>query len=167
MFSPATRLFALAGLAIVLNFAPTAAIADGTSQGEAGAAPLPTIEEFLAFQEQLHADLQDGKYGRIGKKDMKLVEDSQATLQRLLSSVASVDDLTAKEKVAVFNAQEAIKAVLVENDRDRVICKREHTVGTNRKVTRCYTPAEAEMLRQRSSDAIGWMNRSAALPSGG
>lgn len=139
--------------------------ADGASAQPALVAQKPTVQEFLAFQEKLGVDLQDGKYGRISRKDMKLVEQSQATLRELLTGVTDIDQLTHEQRIELFNAQESVKSVLQENERDRVICRKESTVGTHRKVTRCYTVEEAEVMRRRTEEAMGMMTQSYALPA--
>ena len=126
---------------------------------------LPSIDEFLSFQEELRKDLDAGEYGEFSDDDMLLIDRSQATLKELLSGVEDPADLSRDDRIKAYNAQEAIKAVLSENVKNRPLCRRERSVGTHMSRTICYTPREKSEMEENAKDVfrnMGW-----TLPSGG
>lgn len=112
-----------------------------------------TIEEYLNFQQQVRANIEDGVYGRMSADEIELIAGSQQTLDRLLRGKSSIDELNEDERMAVYNAQEAIIAVLTDTVDNRPICRRRHTVGSHRPVTECFTPRERRELSDRARDA--------------
>ncbi len=68
------------------------------------AANLKDIDTFLEFIEDLYADLEAGKYGRIRLSDMDLITTSRATLRQVLTGKSSIDELDRDERIAVYNA---------------------------------------------------------------
>lgn len=57
----------------------------------------------------------------------------------LLDGKQSIQDLTSDEAVALYNAQETLKAVLSGQEEERLMCTREHRVGSNFRQTRCVS----------------------------
>ena len=163
---PATPL--AAALFALLLGATSPVLANNEEQQTEETAPvkeLPSIEEFLSFQEELRKDLEAGEYGEFSDQDMELIDKSQAKLKELLSGVEDPADLRMEERIEAYNAQEAIKAVLSENVKARPLCRRERSVGSHMSKTVCYTPREKSVMEEAAQDVyrnMGW-----TLPSGG
>jgi L-fucose mutarotase/ribose pyranase (RbsD/FucU family) len=124
------------------------------------------VKDFLANQDALYADIADGHYGSMSEDDMKLINKSRATLKSDLDGVDDIMELPLDKRIEVYNAQEAIKAVVTANVEDRPICKRESTVGTHRPKTVCFTRKERTLMYEKAQEAFSRMP-TAPLPSGG
>ena len=57
------------------------------------------------------------------------------------------DAMTEAQKVAVYNES-------MTEDRDKLVCRREHVVGSHFKQTVCKTQAELELERRAAQDAM-------------
>jgi hypothetical protein len=102
------------------------------------------MREQRAIREQVEGTT--GKYSRFKPEAMVRLTRAQETVFRLLDGNQSVDHLDMNQKVELFNALEEVKSVLNDNERDRLICKRERKVGTTIRETRCATVAQREEL---------------------
>lgn len=107
------------------------------------------IGTYLEFQEELREGFENGRYGDLNDREMELLIDSQRTLESTLAGAESIDDLGEDQRIEVFNAQEAINAIIRGNVEDRPICRRQvKTIGTNIRKTECYTAAQREEMLQ-------------------
>jgi len=69
------------------------------------------------------------------------------------------DAMTEEQKVAVYNES-------MTEDSNKLICRREHVVGSHFKKTVCKTQAEIELERQSAQDAM-MQGRGYGCPAGG
>jgi hypothetical protein len=65
--------------------------------------------------------------------------------------------MTTEEKVAVYNES-------MSQERDELVCRREHVVGSHFKKTVCRTRAEIEAERRSAQDAMGQAKGSTFKP---
>ncbi len=86
---------------------------------------MDNVGVFLEYQESLRDGYQDGSLGSLNEREQRLFEDSQRTIERLLGDVDSVDELSANQKVELYNAQEAINGIIRGNAANRQICRRQ------------------------------------------
>ena len=111
------------------------------------------MREQRAIREQ--AESSTGKYSRFKPEAMVRLTKAQEKVFRLLDGKQSVEHLDMHQKVELFNALEEVKAVLNDNEQDRLICRREHRVGTTIKETRCATVAQRKELEEGSKAFMG------------
>lgn len=137
--------------------------------GVAHAASTPSVQiapdKFADSRQSIEKALRDterfSELTRSQREDLKAALDR---MERLLSGVSSVDQLSEKDKVTLFNDQELINNTLSNAAEDsRLVCKREKKVGSNRAITQCMTVAE----RRRARDRVerDWIQIGQPLPS--
>jgi hypothetical protein len=116
----------------------------------------PTAGEIMREQRAIREQTEGtGKYSRFKPEAMVRLTKAQEKVFRLLDGNQSVDHLDMNQKVELFNALEEVKAVLNDNDQDRLICRRESKVGTTIKETRCATVAQRKELEESSKAFMG------------
>ena len=76
------------------------------------------------------------------------MEAAQDRVFRLLDGVTSVDQLNAQQKVDLSNSLDEVKATLLAEDGNRVICHVEQKTGTHLTQRRCETVSS----RQKNVD---------------
>ena len=112
----------------------------------------PAVGEIMREQRAIREQTENstGKYSRFKPEAMARLTKAQEKVFRLLDGQQSVEHLNMNQKVELFNALEEVKAVLSDNDQDRLICRRETKVGTTIKETRCATVAQRKELEENS-----------------
>jgi hypothetical protein len=115
------------------------------------------VAMILQQQREIRAESEQstGEYARFGADTLDRMHSAQDQVFRLLDGKATVAQLRPDEQVELFNALEAIKAIIAENDENRQKCWREHKLGSTMKVTRCATLAELEHVRRDAQDWKG------------
>lgn len=85
-----------------------------------------------------------------------------AALQRMgdaLHGKQALGELSERERVAVFNAQEEINGILARRDGERLVCAHREVVGSHRKLTVCETYAERMARIKGSRQRADELNR--------
>jgi len=110
-----------------------------------------TKEAFIAVEAGVRKEMQaEGRYAYVNDREREEVEANLARMQALFDKTASVDAMSKDVQVELFNAQEAVNAVLEKRDRDRLICERSATTGSRIASTQCRTYGEIEEQREAS-----------------
>jgi hypothetical protein len=157
------RVLVVACLFTLSSGAGARAIAQGdaTSLTQRANAKAETITDADAFVEEVsqYVDLAlEGEYGRLKRNDSRRLETSRDTIAELLNGHASAMELPPDERVALYNAQEFITSVIRNDDKTRVVCRREATTGSRLGKTECMTVAERELrarkMRSAADDTI-------------
>lgn len=137
------RLFALALIGL---------LACGNALADSQAQPIviKDIAKFLDYQRDLRGDMQDGsKFKHVDGSSKRRVFAAQDTLFSLLQGKRSIDELQDDQRIAVYNAQAEIAAVLTDAELDRPVCKRERPIGSNMMKTICITKRESREIQER------------------
>jgi hypothetical protein len=121
--------------------------------GSALAASAPTaamnIPKFLAHQEQLRADLAESpRFEHMDNESKRRIYASQEVLFTVLRDKASIGDLSDDERLQVFDAQNAIAAVLTDAEEDRPLCKNAPRLGSHMKNLDCWSKRERALQRE-------------------
>ena len=105
-----------------------------------------TVSEILQFQHALRdkIDKPNGEYSRFDEGQIARMKTAQDNVFRMLSGVNSLDDLSENQKIEVSNSLDEVKAILLANEGNRLICYRERKTGTNLLTKRCETYADRE-----------------------
>jgi hypothetical protein len=113
-----------------------------------------TVQEYLAVQQDIRAGFEQGKPRRLNRSEWRRFDAAQARLRTLLADVEHTDQLKMDKRLALFNIQEEIEALLKGNDDDRLICRSERPTGSNIGQRRCRTVAEMREYREAAQEAI-------------
>ena len=109
-----------------------------------------TLDAFTQDSARIRKQMEPGGlYGYISITDKTRVEVRLADMQKLLQAHANAADLQANDKVALFNAQEEINAILHHNDNNRLVCEHVNPVGSHIPVTTCRTYGQLSAQRRR------------------
>lgn len=108
--------------------------------------------QILAEQQRIRqeAEAPRGKYSRFNKDAQARLSRAQEVIFTILDTGAVLEELAPPQQVDLMNAVEEVKAVLTENEGDRLECWRERRVGTMMPKTFCETVAKREELREQS-----------------
>ena len=112
----------------------------------------------LAEQQDIRAESEQpmGKYSRFNDAARARLHRAQDTIFAILSEDKALEQLRKDQQVELMNAIEEVKAVLAENENDKLECWRERKTGTTMKVTRCETVAQRERIMK---DAQAWKEK--------
>lgn len=135
--------FKVLALGVLLAAVAGNSIAAAAQQPEAP----QSVGEILQFQHALRTKLETptGEYSRFDGNAIQRMERAQDKIFHMLAGVTSLDQLNADQKVDISNSLDEVKAVLLANDGNRMICHREHKIGSNLTERRCETVAAREV----------------------
>ncbi|MCS3745655.1 hypothetical protein FHY18_001185 [Xanthomonas arboricola] len=124
---------------------------------------------FAEQAEKVRQDLSTGDtYSQIGNEDRSKVLSALQRMEMALQSSPNPMQLTPESKVAVFNDQELVNALLTRAGEDsRMICQRVRTVGSHLSTTQCMTAAERRRLRESNKDELTRLQRQPVLKQPG
>ena len=111
----------------------------------------------LAQQAEIRAGAaaREGRYKNLKQEQLDQLSREQDTVQRLLAGRTRTTELPQAAQLEVFNALEAISAIVNKAEDDRLVCRSHKPTGSNRKVTTCQTVAQIRAQRQRDQDTMG------------
>lgn len=160
------RRIALA-LSLSLLFSSAAAFADSTdpqSQDQP-----QTVSEILQVQKDLRSKLDSptGEYSHFSEADIAKMKRAQDSVFSMLSGVDSLDQLTLDQKTSLSNSLDVIRATLLSDEGNRLICYRERKIGTNIVSKRCETVAERNARAKEAQEQMRQMAPTVQTRSGG
>jgi hypothetical protein len=140
--------FLLAGLAVLFSTSVALAIpapdAVKTESADDYLRSFSTSEKLLQEIDQILTLARDGDYGRIKAGDMGRLDELRAMVAGLLADQPNPRALKADDRLAIFNAQEEITAIVRNDDKNRKVCKRVTGTGSRLAKAECLTVAERE-----------------------
>lgn len=134
----------------------SATVQDDTTIARADAR-VHQISDAKAYLEELERTLQmarRGDYGRIGRDELKQVEQAGREIEQLLTGLDRPSQLGTDERVRLMNAQELITATLRSDEKNRRICRLAPNTGSRLGKSECLTVAQRE---RRAAQAAGDM----------
>ena len=153
---------------LALALGVSLALSAGAAFAQAPEQP-QTVSEILQFQHALRAkiDKANGEYSRFDEGQISRMKQAQDNVFRMLAGVNSLDDLNETQKIEVSNSLDQIKAILLANEGNRLICYRERKTGTNLLTKRCETYADREARARETQQQMIDANNRAQTRSGG
>lgn len=105
-----------------------------------------SVGEILQVQHDLRAKLDhpNGEYSRFSQDAISRMQRAQDKVFSMLNGVESLDELNLDQKTDLSNALDEVKAILLANEQNRMICHRERKTGTNLLQRHCETVAQRE-----------------------
>jgi hypothetical protein len=110
---------------------------------------------------------QEGQYGRISRRDMLELNEAHAAVHRLLEGHEAPEELDSDDRIALFNAQQKITAIVGNDDKNRKICKRVAVTGSRVAAVECMTVAQREARARASRSMAGEALRGFCIPGQG
>lgn len=128
-----------------------------------------TVAEILQVQKDLRSKLDNptGEYSRYSQEDITRMRRAQDNVFSMLNGVDSLDQLNENQKTRLSNSLDEIKAILVADRGDRLICYRERRTGTNLVEKRCETAAQREARAQEAAEEMRRMGPTMQTRTGG
>lgn len=125
-------------------------------------APVPPLDvpKIVAQQQELRAEAmaKKGRYRDMPEGKRQELIAKQDSVLRTLNGKQSEQDLSAEDRLEMFNSLEWIEATINQAEDDRMVCKREKRTGSHMNETVCKTVAER---RKEKEDARRFMDRPA------
>jgi hypothetical protein len=138
-----------------MKFLLTACLLLGAAVALAANGPLLDVDKFVAQQRDVREDFRySKKFAHVTEADKQRLYRAQDELFALLENRSSVDELTTDQRIALFNAQETVSAVLLEAELDREVCRREKTVGSHRATLVCTTVRERRAMKETARNML-------------
>ncbi|MFT3897618.1 MAG: hypothetical protein QM719_07965 [Thermomonas sp.] len=153
-------------LSVSLLFCSAAAFADSTDPQQD--AP-QSVSQILHDQKELRSQLDNptGEYSRFSEADIAKMKRAQDSVFVMLSGVDSLDQLNLDQKTSLSNSLDVIKATLLADEGNRLICHRERKIGTNIVTKRCETVAERNAQAKAAQEQMREMAPTFQTKSGG
>ena len=141
-----------------------AAFADSTDPQAQDQQP-QTVAEILHFQKDLRSKLDSptGEYSRYSEADTAKMKRAQDSVFSMLSGVDSLDQLNLDQKTSLSNSLDVIKATLLSDEGNRLICHRERKLVTNIVSKRCETVADRNARAKEAAHGLREMQRNSTL----
>lgn len=123
-------------------------------------------QAILAQQSEIRTEAlgRKGRYKDLDESQRTALFQNQDTVNRLLQGVDSTTDLAPDQQVMVFNALEAVEAIVNKAEDERMVCEKTKPIGSHRPERVCKTVAQrreerlkAEQNMQRDQRCVdGW-----------
>ena len=115
---------------------------------DASSLALPTVPELREQMKKAKANLASLPSGKQSQVDYAIKR-----IENNLGASTSYDDLDARAHTEVVNDVALVNSVMTEQE-DRLICKRERRLGTNRLESICKTKSQWEAYRNAAQDTL-------------
>ena len=154
-------------LSVSLFLCSATAFADSTDPQSQDQQP-QTVAEILHVQKDLRSKLDNptGEYSHFSEADIAKMKRAQDSVFSMLSSVDSLDQLNLDQKTSLSNSLDVIKATLLSDEGNRLICRRERKIGTNIVAKRCETVAERNARAKEAQEQMREMAPTVQTKSG-
>jgi hypothetical protein len=109
-----------------------------------------SASDFLTFHERLAKSLTQRSYAHVDEQARAKIASAQQELRvalRDVDDIAAIDDDTRRQ---VFDAHERVVAVLNQAEGSRVVCTKEHQIGSHFPKTLCMTVRERELMERET-----------------
>lgn len=128
----------------------------GSALLHASEGPDAQVDAFRSVAAQIRGDLAAGDvYPAVTPDEQQTVLRLLTNMEGLLSRAGSVDRLSGRNKMRLFNSQEQINNILTAADaRDRLVCERARITGTHRQQSLCMTIAERDEKRGADKQSL-------------
>ncbi len=150
----------LLGVSLTCYGTATAAQADQQA-AIVGSQTQPDTEShaYLAKIDHSLALAANGQYGTLKRGAAKELQAARDQIASVLATRATFAELSADDRLAIQNAEDAINAILKNKEKDRMVCTREAKTGTRFATSECMTVAQREARASSAAEATGKVQR--------
>lgn len=145
---------------VLLVTVPAFCVAD--SKGTAKEKPVvaQTLADFEVQATAVREGMQPGGvYSYINDNDKRRVEERLDEMHQLLQQHSTQAELSQPERIALFNSQENLNALLLQNDNNRLECENGAHTGSRIHVTTCKTHGELMQRQRQDQSALNDLQR--------
>jgi hypothetical protein len=114
------------------------------------------VSKIVSQQQQIRTELmaRSGRYKNMPDAKRDELLSKQQRLLAMLEGKQTSADLTDDERISAFNTLEWIEAAINNTDDERMVCRRERTLGSQRVNQNCRTQAQMREDRERARDEM-------------
>lgn len=114
------------------------------------------VDAITAQQTEIRAEVQagTGRYQSMPQSTRDELLAKQAELLAILHGKTNANELTEAQKQQVFNSLEWITATINNSPDDRMVCRTEHTIGSNMPKRVCRTAARMREEQERAREEL-------------
>jgi len=143
-------------LAVALLFSiPAFCAAESKSAAKEKAVVAQTLADFDVQSAAVREGMQPGGiYSYINDGDKRHVEQRLEEMHQLLEQHSGQSELSKADRIALFNSQEDLNSVLLQNDNNRLECESGAHTGSRIHVTTCKTHGELMERQRRDQGAL-------------
>lgn len=119
-------------------------------------APVVDVPKIKQEQQELRQKVLAGKgaYKDIDAEARLDLLDKQETVMRLLEGRKSTSELSPPDQVTLVNTLGMIAAIVEKAEDERMVCRREKMMGSNRPETICKTVAQLRREREEANSFL-------------
>jgi hypothetical protein len=139
---------------------------DVAARADAASAGIRNAQDYLRDLRDSVELAKRGEYGKLSGADRKKLDASYGRIKELLGDHDSPLEMPLDDRIAMFNAQEAIVAIVERHPRDTMICRRKQSTGTRIPQTECLTIAQREARSRGAKEAMERMAKPNPCVSG-
>lgn len=166
------RMLILSCLLVLSSLGHGPAAASGDPQpvedANAHAERITDAKKYLADIDQALALAYSGEYGRLKRGSEKQLQTARDRIADLLAGHTSARELPPEDRIAIYDAQQEINSILNNQDKNRVICRREARTGSRlATINECMTIAEREARANLMREGVDKIQRNFCIPGEG
>jgi hypothetical protein len=141
---------------VLLAILPVVCIAASKTTANEKPVVAQTLADFDVQATAVHEGMQPGGvYSYINDGDKQRVEQHLQEMHALLQQHSAQSELSKPDRIALFNTQEQLNALLLQNDNNRLECESGAHTGSRIHVTTCKTHGELMERQRRDQSALG------------
>ncbi|MDX1625555.1 MAG: hypothetical protein R3323_03480 [Wenzhouxiangellaceae bacterium] len=169
VLAPVLAIAAVAALTACSSTTTRSSSSTAATDAPTKAPEVLSVDQYLVFLDELESGLAEGEPRKLNSHEEREFDRLARQMRGILTSTESIDGLTEERKARVYNLNQEIWATVVGKEENKVICRREHTVGTHFKRTTCRTVAEIREEQRLTETALQGMYgpQPANIPSNG
>lgn len=137
----------------------------GAARSDAQAESSTEASQYLATVDHTLALARKGEYGRLERGSEEKLKAARDRIADLLEGHASASELRPDDLIALQNAEAAIKSIIDNQDKDRMVCAREAGLGTRITRTECLTVGEREARGRGAMEVTEKVQREGCIPT--
>lgn len=122
------------------------------------------VDEYIVFLDELKAAVEAGDIRDFSSREYRSFQRIDSRLRTELDNVDHIEQLAGDNKIRVYNLHQELQGVIIGDPENFQICRREHTVGTNFRKTRCISAGDFRRNQQESRRQLRQMMGSGPMP---
>ncbi|MFA6986435.1 MAG: hypothetical protein WC213_09535 [Arenimonas sp.] len=155
----------LSGL-LIFSFAGLGSAAAAVDPSPVGNATQTTdAQEYLANIDRVVSKALSGEYGKLKRGSDAKLKGARDRIASLLNGHPTTTELQPEDRVALVSAEEEIKATILNDDKNRVVCTYRADIGSRFSKKECMTVAEREERAKLAHEATDNAMRGVCVPS--
>lgn len=123
--------------------------------------------EYLSGIERTVELAMRGEYGLLRRGADRRLGSARDRIAALLKGHPTTSELKPKDRIDLVNAEEVIKAIIRNDDKDRLVCKYEAATGSRVATKECLTIAQREARAKQARRSVAESRQRVCFPGEG